>query len=469
MTKTTPAVLADSSDPIPHRPPSASRTRLRVVIAIALVAVGLLARWPLLPYPGFLHDQDQFVMWAHVAATRGVSHVYDRYDRNGRPTPLCNYPPVQVYVCRALASVYPLVAGKNLDAAVVQSVVQREEAPQVHTTYVLFKMPAVAADLATAVLLLFWLSRRGSLLFSSLVAALYALHPAVLHDSSVWGQIDAIPTLFILGSLEAARRKNLTWMWTMATLASLAKPQALIFLPVWLTLSVIHLGRDSRRWMRSTSVAAIILIVTLAPFHGTWDGVREAYAGAPSYYPFTHLNGFSAWFLKNPLIEPHLEGNLVEWYLCDDRPQALGLTARSWGLAGVLCTWLLAIDVLRRRKGDEVAVDWAARLVSLGFFVFSTQMHERYLFPAIAIWAGSARPNWRWWTCWLALGGCVAINMLWVWIGPCSGDFLRIQHELFHRTWFGQPPGVWCSEALIAILLASIVRISTIIRWHPER
>jgi dolichyl-phosphate-mannose-protein mannosyltransferase len=421
---------------------------------IGLIAMALAARWPLLPYPGFLHDQDQFVMWAHVAATKGVAHVYDRPAADAAP--LCNYPPVQVYICRALASIFPLVSGHPFDAAMVESIVGRGNTAQVRAAYVLFKLPAVLADLATAALLLAWISRRSSLLFATIIAAIYALHPAVLHDSSVWGQIDAIPTLFILCAFEAARRNGFHWMWAWAALAALTKPQSLIFLPVWLTISILNFRADGRQWLRSGGVVALIVVATVAPFYGGWDGVWEAYVGAASYYPFTHLNGFSAWFLKDPLLAPQLGGNLLESYARDDRPLLLGITPRVLGLIGVFVIWLAAVQILRRRRGDEFSLTWAARLVPLGFFVVSTQMHERYLYPAIAIWAWTARPDWRWWVGWLLLGACVAVNMLWVWIGPCAGDFLRLQEQFFHRPWLGQPPGVWCSVILIGLLLVTL-------------
>lgn len=397
-------------------------------------------------------------MWAHVAATRGLAHVYDRPDA-GRSTPLCNYPPVQVYVCRALASIYPFVGGTPLNAAMVDSIVRREDSPEVRSAYVLFKFPAVLADLLTAALLFLWLIRRAPLVFATIVAGIYALHPAILHDSSVWGQIDAIPTLFTLCALEAARRKKFEWMWAWAILAALTKPQALIFLPVWLSLSILNFGNDARKWLRSAGVIALVVVATVAPFYGGWAGVWEAFVGAASYYPFTHLNGFSGWFLKDPLLAPELGGNLLESYSRDDRALFAGLTPRVLGLIGVFVIWLVAVQVLRRRRGDDDSLEWAARLVPLGFFVVSTQMHERYLYPAIAIWAWTARPDWRWWIGWLLLGACVAVNMLWVWIGPCAGDFLRIQEQLFHRPWLGQPPGVWCSFILIAVLFVTLARV----------
>jgi hypothetical protein len=128
-------MVTTNPDDLSAHPARPTRTRWLIVAAISLVAIGLAARWPLLPYPGFLHDQDQFIEWAHVAATRGLTHVYDRFDRNGRPTPLCNYPPLQVYMCRTLATIYPFVTGKPLDEAAVHSIEQRDDTPPVRAAY----------------------------------------------------------------------------------------------------------------------------------------------------------------------------------------------------------------------------------------------------------------------------------------------------------------------------------------------
>ena len=45
-----------------------------------------------------------------------------------------------------------------------------------------------------------------------------------------------------------------------------------------------------------------------------------------------------------------------------------------------------------------------ATILPLAFFLLPTQIHERYLLPAIGIWAWAASPSRRWWTGWIVIG-----------------------------------------------------------------
>jgi hypothetical protein len=110
-----------------------------------------------------------------------------------------------------------------------------------------------------------------------------------------------------------------------------------------------------------------------------------------------------------------------------------------------------------RRRADEKALFWTARLLPLAFFVLSTQMHERYLFPAIAVWAWSCIPSRRWCVCWAALGVCATINALWVWVGPGDGPFVTACGQILHRPWLGLVPGIWCSLVLAWLFAAVFV------------
>lgn len=89
---------------------------------VCIVFVALAVRLPLLDAPGFMHDQEQFIIWAYVAQEDGLAGVYNFVETTGGPRRLSNYPPVQIYVCRALAALYPNVAGRLLDAEVIASV-----------------------------------------------------------------------------------------------------------------------------------------------------------------------------------------------------------------------------------------------------------------------------------------------------------------------------------------------------------
>jgi hypothetical protein len=470
----------------------------------AVFAFALVLRYPFVAEPGFPADQAQFVMWSARATSSGVASVYAlRPDGSGRR--FCNYPPGYVYVLRLLGGVYERLAPEHavLDEALGWDLLRGSSTPATRLAVALHKTPAIIADALLAALLVVWLSRRTDLRLAALVGAAYAAMPVVIHNSALWGQVDAIPTLLMVASLEMARRRRAGWMAALAALAVLTKAQAAVLLPVWLAAAILANRMDWRAWLTTAGVAAVIAAIVLLPFVGVLDGVWAAYAGAANYYPYTHLNGFSAWFLGNPLLESHLTAELPRFYLRDYLPGPLGISPRHWGLFGVLLLWtIVAVALLRRRnaehpsrgihpapnepakpgvetsrpEGDDSALLWAARLLPLVFFVLSTQMHERYLYPAVAIWAWAFVPSVRWWIGWVLLALAAAINAMWVWAGPPSAPWASWCEGAWHQTWLGLAPGSWCGLVLVALLLLclfgwfdGVKPLGDLRRAHPTR
>lgn len=476
-------------------------------LAVAIAAVALVVRLPLLASPGFVPDQTQFVYWSVLShSPEGMAAVYAQRTSEGRP--VCNYPPIGVYLLKGLGEVYELLSPseEGLDPSLVQAVVGGESTPATRRAVTLYKLPAVLADALLGALLFLFLAARYPLRSAALVAGCYVLMPAVIYNSAVWGQVDALPTLLVIVSLELARRGRTGWMVAVATLAILTKAQAAAMAPLWLGVAVYWTlrptgqtvlrtaasGRDSRasrkraaraavqgrpglrrmagRWVMLLAIVALVAIVVLIPFRRELHGVWQAYAGATSFYPFTHLNGFSAWFLSAPLREPHLGSvPLADWYVLDSTSVFLGLSSRSWGMIGVLAVWGLVLEMLWRRRCDDRALCWAARTLPLAFFVLSTQMHERYLFQALAIWAWSFLPCRRWWLCWLVVCGAAAVNIFWAWPGPGEGAWGTGVAQMLHRTWLWLTPGVWCGGALIIVLALSTIGWIDGLSWRAKQ
>jgi hypothetical protein len=428
-------------------------TRRRFLFASALFLLALIVRWPFLGWAGFPADQAQFVMWSHLSLSKGVAAPYVSKKDDGRPW--CNYPPLYVYALRGLGHFYDLLAPADgkLDESVARAVWRGDGTDAARRAATLHKLPAILADALTTALLFLWLAARLGRISACAVAAVYALSPAVVHNSSVWGQVDAIPALLMLASLEAARRGRVLWMTAWAMLAVLCKAQALMLAPVHAAV-IFHWVRPAPgRLFQIAAVATAVALVVLLPFVGALDGVWHAYASATSRYPFTHLNGFSAWFLSTPLDAPHLGGDLSQWYRRDDLPGLFGLAPRTWGLFGVLALWASVFATLIRSRCNQNSLFWAARVLPLGFFVLSTQMHERYLFPAVALWAWSAAPNWRWWACWVLICACAPANAMWVWAGPVDAPWLAPVQTLLH----GSGTGIACCVVLTGVLFVAVL------------
>src|SRR6266511_762094 len=143
---------------------------------LGMFVVALLVRALLAPHFGFYGDLRLFRMWAERLADVGPHKFYIRGQ-------FADYPPGYLYILWLMG---------KLSAA---------------PGYLLLKLPAIFADLALA-----WLAgtlaariapaslkERWPVL--TLVAASVLFNPAVIALSAVWGQVDAVPAAFVLGSL----------------------------------------------------------------------------------------------------------------------------------------------------------------------------------------------------------------------------------------------------------------------------
>jgi len=452
--------------PPPSPPTTAAVRGPHVLAAITVLLLALAVRLPLLDTVGFHGDQLQFLAWAERVTNNRLASAYDpRPDRPERRW--CNYPPLYLYVLRGLGELYPTLVGRPLDASAVIAFGDARDPAFLNASSTVLKIPGIAADAVLAALLVLWLAPRWGLAAAVPLGALYAVIPGVLHDSAVWGQVDGLLALLMVVSLEMARRERPAAMAAFAAAALLMKAQAVVLLPVW--VAALWRYRDRPTVLaRAVVIAVLVAAAILLPFVGALDGVIDAYAGAAGYYPYTHLNGFSIWFLLHPLERPHLDG-MAAAYKPDDAPLALGLTPRVVGLAGVLVLWIASFVYMIRRNADAAALRAAALCLPIGFFLFATQMHERYLLPAVAIWAWGYQPTGRWRVCFLLLAICVSINVFWGWPGPHASGYAARLGEVLRRSPLGLAMGSWCAIALILLLADSILEWGRAPRANQSR
>ncbi|MFL5732825.1 MAG: hypothetical protein ACJ78Q_06455, partial [Chloroflexia bacterium] len=97
--------------------------------------------------------------------------------------------------------------------------------------------------------------------------------------------------------------------------------------------------------------------------------------------PRLDVSGYNLWYL---LFAGRINGISSEIH-----PAGLPLTYEQIGL-GLFALFALLVTALAMHRGGEVALP--AAVLSLGFFMFMPQVHERHLFPALAftlLWAGA--------------------------------------------------------------------------------
>ncbi len=385
----------------------------RMSVLLVLLAAALLVRMLIAPWAeGYATDVGAFTAWAGRAAA-GLEAFYSD------PDYFADYPPGYMYV---LWVVGKLQAHWGLEW----------QSPEF---LLLLKMPAILADVA-ATWLVYRLARRHKLGAPAAVAALYAFNPAVILDSAVWGQVDGVLVLGLLAGVMLLRR--FPWASGAAFAAALLiKPQALLLGPLPLLCFAVRLIR--RRERRAILDLTLFLAAGLAVFAAgvlpyvmqygpTW--VVTKYTSTMNSYPYASLNAFNLFALVG--------GNGV-----DTATIFHGLTYAQWGTLSLVLTLALAVAAAMLAK-DDTFVWYVPVLLVVSVFVLGTMMHERYLFPALALVLGLYVVT-RDWRVLVLLGGLSVTLMLNI------AEVLALSH---HETYLVPPEGgllLACSAANVLL------------------
>ena len=395
--------------------PSA-RSGIPGLILVLLCALGLrlaLALW----IPGYDVDISCFSLWGdHISAVGAANFYSQDY--------FCDYPPGYMLILWAVGSV-----GKLFDTGMTELMV---------------KLPPILADLMLCALLYatakkYKLSSKASLA----LVILYAFNPLVLITGAAWGQTDALMTMLLFLSVLWAVQGKWKAALPMYIVAVLFKPQALMFGPLGLIALAAHIVRNRKEPKKRAAVWKDLLLglffmvlafaVIVVPFsiHQKWDWLINLYRNTMGYYAYATVNSCNIYFLlgKNwvgtdqkagviapllvyalavtPLLAagigraPALRGKFddkkesLRFYLLAGISLALGiallvlgkldqLTYANLGIAMILyCVAVVGALYLFARDQQLLPVYGAVLLILL--FNTGTMMHERYLFPAVAL------------------------------------------------------------------------------------
>jgi Gpi18-like mannosyltransferase len=232
-----------------------------------------------------------------------------------------------------------------------------------------------------------------SLLHFHVAMVLISFNPALLINGPIWGQIDALPLVPLIGALLASQSVH----WRLATLplyalALLIKFQMIAFAPVFGVLFIQH-------WRVHLLGAALILSVMFVSFlpHIIADNFNktatEAYINAAKTYPYASMNAANLMYLLFGNMTPDQQTLLtppIKWL-----PSHF-LTVKYLGI--VTCFLIfLAVFVkglihlyasYKHRTEQNIDLTWvlsACTICSVTFFAFLPGMHERYLVPAVVV------------------------------------------------------------------------------------
>jgi dolichyl-phosphate-mannose-protein mannosyltransferase len=226
------------------------------------------------------------------------------------------------------------------------------------------------------------------------VAALYLLNPATILAGPVWGQVDSAGTLPYLAALVALAARQYGLAGGLAVLATMIKPQfGLAVLPV-LAVAAIQ-SRSRASWepmLRSIGGMGIAYVIIAAPLALHPLRYLGLLGDTAVRQPMTSLHAFNPW------------GLFIGFNVPDAPYVGLGTALLLLGVAGSMLG-------LRRRPDLAVVLAVGAALV-LAFYFLPTRVHERYLFPALAMLAPFALAGRREMIAYVALSLSFAASLL---------------------------------------------------------
>ncbi|MEW5990073.1 MAG: phospholipid carrier-dependent glycosyltransferase [Chloroflexota bacterium] len=390
-----------------------------ILLALALTFRVIIAY--LLPGSGFENDLNAFRYWANNLFREGL---YGFYQRDF----LHDYTPGYLYVLWAVGAVGSVFGGIGD----------------------LIKVPPMLADLALAYLV--WsmaLELGAGRRAARLGAVIVAVNPITWLDSVIWGQVDSVGVVFLLLGLRELWRDRPERAAVLTVVGAMIKPQLGILVPIVAAVTIRralwpkggHGDEDppGRRrtttdweWRTSgpirivtTGLAGLLPAVLLSlPFGLSlpWGLVEQIFKTAGGY-PYLSVNAWNPWALatldgsgvaaNHAWVCDLVDTGLAEVERC---PTAFSIGAIPAVVVGTALTIALfvAVSIVVARRPDRRTILVGLTVLALAFFVVPTRVHERYLFPLVALGAILAAVSLRWLVVYLASSLATLANTYYV-------------------------------------------------------
>jgi len=460
-----------------------------VTLLAVLVVIGLLLRAFIagiyLPQSGFRIDTGDFAAWAQRLASGGPGAFY-------APDYFSDYPPGYLYVLWGLGAIGSFARGFiGMDI-----------------TPGLVKLPGVLADAGVAVLLFVICRRfldgrwgRSGATIGLVAATVYLFNPGTIFNSSVWGQVDSVGALAVLATVYLLARGWTEAAAVGAVIALLIKFQFGLLIPVVAVVGIKRhlLGRssdptlahpDATRVLTSLAAGVGSLLVLILPFGlSVWSPSDPSHSligkfiDAADTYKGLSINAFNLW--RNPWSGL---GNVNQWgndTIQTGVPGGLAFTVGSmsvtWQLVGMLLFGAVAAVAVWQvaRRDDLPGLLLATLLLAVAFFVLPTRVHERYLFPALALAAPLVLRNWRWASLYAVLSVSFFANVYWAYtidwsyvpgppINPGANGLPMARDSILAATVLSDW-GIYLLAAMIVGALLWLVWRSLLLGWRAAR
>lgn len=304
-------------------------------------------------YKGYDTDISCFFWWSDAVFENGITKFYGL-------EAFTDYPPGYMYVLWVIGAVKKLFGLTSITTVSV----------------ILLKLPAMICDLLIGYVIYLIAKKYTKFQNAVLFSALYMFNPSVIINSATWGQVDSVFTLFVLLMCYFVTEKKLTLSYFVFAVGILIKPQTLIFTPVLIygIVDQVFLNDfDLKRMLKELGfgLLAIVMLFGLAAPFGLSD-VLSQYVDTMGSYEYASVNAYNMWTLFGQ-----------NWHSQDEL--FLFMSFKQWGTFFIVAIVAVSALFCIRNKESESKYYLTGALIVTAMFMISVRMHERYMYPALAL------------------------------------------------------------------------------------
>jgi Gpi18-like mannosyltransferase len=324
------------------------------ITIIYLIGVAIIIRLVLAFINAYPFDFWCFGQWtARILSLHNVFNWSDLY---------LNLPPKTVYPVLPIA-----LYGYGLFGLIGKIIFGHQLFTSPFIARIFLKLLAIVSDLLIGFFIYKLLAPKLPKSKAIVISLFFLLNPAIFFVSSLWGQIDALGGLMVLVSIYFLNKKSYSFAWIFIFLAILTKLQSIFFLPL-----IFIMDFWTNHWQKTLiniAKAGLIVLLILLPFVLAIPKIVFILFSGAGFYAYLSVNAFNFWHILQwrPLQTNFILEN--NFYLF-----------ASMAIFAII--YFLIIKKLLKNINSYNLI-FASMLIAFGAFMFLTEMHERYLFPAV--------------------------------------------------------------------------------------
>lgn len=326
---------------------------------------------------------------------------------------------------------------------------------------VLFKMPAILADIGTAYIVYLLAQKYVSKSLAIFAFILYAFNPAIIANSAMWGQVDGLLAFFVVLAFWLFLERKIFWASIVLAFTALFKPTGIFIAPIVLIYLILNPAENPTSNKESAKnilyeklkdviaaaltfmVAASLIAIPFAKGQFPIGFILDRYKLTIDQYQYASLNAFNFWAMEGELWKK----DLVEWN---------GISLMRWGLilfsiAALISLYFLIKRWSQNKKENFFNMALACSIVLAGAFDLLTRAHERHLLPMLPFLAIIAIKSKRVLVYYLASSAIYASNLYYGYIWNTEGA-----KEVFNRELIGFLSGM--NILILGLLIFEVAR-----------